>query len=61
MIVEKTRAVWSTEDVQDLRPEMSEADAKEFLDNNASALRDAMVSRGWEVLEDLLPEREEAL
>lgn len=45
---------WTAEDVQTLRPEMSQADAEEFLRANGKYIQDRLIEFGWEVIETLL-------
>jgi hypothetical protein len=45
---------WTAGDVQTLRPEMTEAEAVDFLAKYEGELQGAVVSHGWEVMEDLL-------
>jgi len=46
---------WTANDVQFLRPEMSDDEAAEWLANNEETIKDLMVQRGRDAMEDLLP------
>jgi hypothetical protein len=50
--------VWLPEDVLTLRPEWSDEQAVEFLDNNSKHLVDRSIEYGWQVMESLLPVEE---
>lgn len=45
---------WRIGDVQTLASQLTDEQAEEFLCNNQHALRDALISHGWTVLEELL-------
>jgi hypothetical protein len=45
---------WRIGDVQTLASQLTDEQAEEFLFNNQHALRDALISHGWAVLEELL-------
>jgi len=45
---------WTPGDIQTLKPDWSDEQAKEWLEKNARAIRDRLVELGWEVIEDLL-------
>lgn len=45
---------WTIRDVQELASQLTDEQAEEFLFNNQHTLRDALISHGWAVLEELL-------
>lgn len=45
---------WCAEDVQTLRPDLTEEQANDFLDRNARHIRDRLTELGWDVIGDLL-------
>ena len=45
---------WSVDDVLGLRPNWTEAQARDFLTGVEGRIQDAMVEAGWYALEDLL-------
>lgn len=45
---------WRIGDVQTLASQLTDEQAEEFLCNNQHTLRDALISHGWAVLEELL-------
>ena len=47
---------WTAEDVQTLRPEMTQEQAEEFLANNEKHIQSRLVELGWDVLQDLIGE-----
>jgi hypothetical protein len=54
---------WQSEDIHEYReqkglPLWTEAEAEEFLAAHAGAVEDAMIERGWEVLEEHIEEEE---
>lgn len=53
---EYARVVWTADDVQTLRPDMSDEAATAFLENNQRIIQDRLVETGWEVIETLLAE-----
>lgn len=50
---------WSWEDVQTLRPELSQEESLVMLDMIAKGLHDRSVELGWEVMETLIQMNEE--
>jgi hypothetical protein len=56
-------AVWTVDDVQTKAQEMgldlSDEEAEAFLSSIESDIRDRMIERGWDVIETLLPMREQ--
>lgn len=49
---------WSIDDLRRFRPDLSDADARKFLETRAGLIQDAMVEAGWEAIETLLDEDE---
>ena len=45
---------WTAEDVQTLRPDLTDEQAEDFLNRNEKHLRDRLVELGWEVMGTLL-------
>lgn len=45
---------WAASDVRTLRPKWTRKDAEEFLRSNEKRITEAMIGRGWDVIEDLL-------
>jgi hypothetical protein len=45
---------WNAEDVQTLRPDLTDAQAEAFLARNERHLRDRLVELGWDVMDTLL-------
>lgn len=45
---------WTVEDIQTLRPEMTDEQAAEWLQSNQKYIRDRLVELGWDVIESLL-------
>lgn len=45
---------WSSEDIQELKPEWTDEQALGFLIRNESHLQEAMIHHGWDVIKDLL-------
>jgi hypothetical protein len=45
---------WSWEDVQAIRPELSEDECLELLDRIGGALEDRSIELGWEVMQILI-------
>lgn len=45
---------WSWEDVQSLRPDLSEDESLEMLDQIAKGLHDRSIEIGWEIMETLI-------
>ena len=50
---------WGIGDIEALRPDWSEFQCAEFLKKSESRLIDFLISRGWEILNDLLSEMEQ--
>ena len=48
---------WSIDDVRRFRPDISDEDARQFLEEHAGLIQDAMVEAGWEAIETLLEEQ----
>ena len=53
------KIVWNANDVRTLRPDWSEEECLEWLDSNWSHIEDRCVELGWEVIECLLPAKNE--
>lgn len=49
---------WSIDDVRRFRPDISDEDARKFLEEREGLIQDAMVEAGWEAIETLLDEDE---
>jgi hypothetical protein len=45
---------WTVEDIQTLRPEMTDEEAAQWLESNQKYIRDRLVELGWDVIESLL-------
>jgi hypothetical protein len=45
---------WSWQDIQSLRPELSQAQCTELLDEISKGLHDRSVELGWEIMETLI-------
>lgn len=52
---------WTAEDISSMRPNLSEEEADQFLSHNAKHIENAMVEAGWQVIEDLLKEKENTI
>lgn len=50
---------FSAADVQAIRPEMSDDEAADFLEENAKYIAEAMVEAGWDAIRALLPINDE--
>lgn len=48
------RVLWRVADLESLRPEWSDEQCHEFLEDNEEEIREAMIERGWEAIEYLL-------
>jgi len=46
---------WTIADIQDLMPNWDEDQCEDWLANNQKYLKDVMIQRGWEYIEDMLP------
>lgn len=58
----KTRyaiVAWNIEDIKDKRPNWTNAQCEEWLQENESNICDVMIERGWDFIEDMLPEEDE--
>ena len=49
---------WAIEDIQQLRPNMTDEMAEDFLIKNQKHIRDRSTEFGWTVIESLLDEQE---
>lgn len=45
---------WRVDDIKTLRPEMTTAEAEEFLQTNERAIQEFTIEKGWTVIECLL-------
>lgn len=52
---EYAKVGWSIGDVQTMRPEWSMKEAHEWLAANEKYIRDSMLERGWQAIDELLP------
>lgn len=48
------KVVWTAEDVQTLRPDLTIVEAENFLGRNEKHIRDRLIETGWDVLETLI-------
>lgn len=48
------RVVWTPGDVQSIQPDLTDAEAEAFLDNNEKHIRDRLIELGHDVIRDLL-------
>jgi hypothetical protein len=55
---EYAKVTWDIVDIESLRPEWSVWKCKDFLEENARYIQDAMIVAGWDAIESLLPSRE---
>jgi hypothetical protein len=51
---------WSWEDVQSLRPDLSEKESLVMLHKIAGRLEDRLIEMGWQIMETLIQMNEEA-
>lgn len=51
---------WTAEDILDLRENWTKEQAEDFLQKNERRIKDRLIEKGNEMLEDLLPPEEEA-
>ena len=52
--LEFAKVCWIVEDVLSLRPDLTEEDASRILDANEERIQEAMIERGWHVIEDAI-------
>lgn len=45
---------WNVNDIQDLRPDWPQEECLKFLENNCHLIRDELISRGYEIIENFL-------
>jgi hypothetical protein len=50
------KVVWTAEDIQSLRENMTDEEAEEFLKKNQNRIQDRLVELGWDIIETLLDE-----
>lgn len=51
---------WTAEDVLNLRTNWTEEQAEDWLSNNEKYIQSRLIELGWEVIETLLPDEDEA-
>jgi hypothetical protein len=49
---------WCAEDIKKLRPDWSDEQCVEFLEENEDAIQVGMIERGWYELEDIINRKE---
>ena len=49
---------WTYKDLSDSRPDWSKEQCEDFLSEHCEDLKDAMIDRGWNLIESLLDEDE---
>ena len=54
-LTEFATVTWTWGDVQTLRPSWTKSQCEEWLNANEKYIQEAMTTRGWEAIEDLLP------
>ena len=57
--VEFAGTYWTYEDIQDRKPDWSRDKCEEFLQEIEDDIRDRMIERGWEVIDNALAEHED--
>jgi hypothetical protein len=50
---------WTAEDVKTLRPSWTTEQCEDWLEKNASHIVDELITKGWDILDILLPARPE--
>jgi hypothetical protein len=49
---------WCAEDIKTLRPDWTDEQCVEFLEENEDAIQVGMIARGWYELEDIIKRKE---
>jgi DNA modification methylase len=49
---------WCAYDIKELRPDWSDEQCVEFLEENEDAIQASMIERGWYALEDIIKRKE---
>jgi hypothetical protein len=52
---------WNAMDIQDRKPEWTLEQCEEFLDSIEEDVRDCMIERGWDLIDDKLNEIKESV
>jgi hypothetical protein len=55
----KRTITWSAEDIATVKPDWTEEQCEEWLDDNWGHIQDRMIELGWEVIDCSLPQEEE--